>query len=125
MTLKKATFKVSKTLKKFPIFKKRDGRVVLFDSNKIYGLFFGHLFSRMRKKWSSSRKISKKVIFNLEKSFSGKIPNVEEIQDTIINVLRNEDFSDVVDIYMNNTQKNDKRFVKQNIFFCITTLKQL
>ena len=72
--------------------------MVLFDSNKIYGVIFKALLAVREKNGPVVGKISKKVIFNLEKSFSGKIPNVEEIQDTIINVLRNEDFSDVAEV---------------------------
>jgi len=107
-TLKKSSIKTSRMSKKISHIQKRDGRVVLFDSNKIYSVIFKAFLAVREKNGLIVGKISKKVIFNLEKSFSGKIPNVEEIQDTIINVLRDEDFSDVAEAYEQYRKKRQE-----------------
>lgn len=108
ITLKKPTVKVSKMLKKISHIQKRDGRVVLFDSDKIYGVIFKAFLAVREKNGPVVGKISKKVISNLENSFGGKIPNVEEIQDIIINTLRNEDFGDVAEAYEQYRKKRQE-----------------
>ena len=98
-TLKKSILKVSKMSKKISHIQKRDGRVVLFDSDKIYSVVFKAFLAVREKNGPVVKKISQKVISSLKNSFAGRIPNVEEIQDVIINILKGEGFNDVANVY--------------------------
>jgi len=97
--LKKNTVKISKTLKKVSHIQKRDGRVVLFDSNKVYTAIFKAFLATREKDGPIVKKLSQEVVSNLNSFFAGKIPNVEEVQDVIINTLKNNNFNDVADAY--------------------------
>ncbi|TSD02644.1 MAG: ribonucleoside-diphosphate reductase alpha chain [Parcubacteria group bacterium Athens0714_16] len=108
MALKKTTLKVSKTLKKISHIQKRDGRVVSFDSSKIYDVLYKAFLAVREKNGPVVGKISKKVVSNLEKTFSSKIPTVEEIQDVIINTLKKEDFGDVAESYEQYRKKRQE-----------------
>ena len=72
---------------KFNQIKKRDGRVVDFNQSKITKAVFKVFQAQGKEDQKLAEKISDKVIESLNKKFEGKVPTVEQIQDTVVNVL--------------------------------------
>jgi len=67
--------------------KKRDGRVVSFDKNKITEAIFKAAKSIGGEDRYLAEDLADSVTFYLEKQFTAKIPTVEEIQDIVERVL--------------------------------------
>lgn len=67
--------------------KKRDGRIVDFDQEKITNAIFKAAQAVGGKDRSTAERLSDQVVDILEKKFAGKIPTVEEIQDIVEKVL--------------------------------------
>ena len=99
ITFQKPILKITKTSKKIHHIQKRDGRVVLFDDNKIYTALYKAFIAVREKDGPVVKQVSRKVVSNLENLFLGKIPIVEEIQDVIIGTLQNDGFGDVAESY--------------------------
>jgi len=87
------TFKIIRTIRK------RDGRIVPFDPNKIYEALFKAFLAVREKDGPVVKQVSKKTISNLQKCFLGDAPSVEEIQDVVVATLNEEGFSDVAEAY--------------------------
>jgi ribonucleoside-diphosphate reductase alpha chain len=66
---------------------KREGSVVEFRQEKVTNAIQKALNETKESKRGLAEKLSNKVVSILEKNFSGKIPNVEEIQDVVEKVL--------------------------------------
>ena len=94
--------------KKISFIQKRDGRIVPYDGNKIYKAIYKAFLAVREKDGPVVNQISRKVISNLEESFDGKIPSVEEIQDFVMSTLRNEGFNDVAEDYSEYRKKRQE-----------------
>jgi len=80
--------------------RKRDGRIVKFDKNRIVNAILGAMREVSYGDEDIARKISERVIEKLEYEFRDKIPDVENIQDTIENVLMEEGLNEVARAYI-------------------------
>ncbi len=72
---------------KFNQIKKRDGRVVAFDEKKIENAIHKALIATKQGNGKITKKLTKKVIFLLNKRIEKEIPTVEDIQDIVEEVL--------------------------------------
>jgi len=84
--------------------RKRDGRIVDFDPSKITNAIIKALISVGADK-SKAPDLSEKVLLFLNKDFSRKIPEVEQVQDKVEEVLRKEGFKEVAESYHMYRQK--------------------
>lgn len=81
--------------------KKRDGRIVDFDAEKIRGAVFKALTSTKEGDGRKSKKITQRVVALLNRRFkSEQIPGVEEIQDIVEEVLILEGFTETAKAYI-------------------------
>jgi len=87
--------------------KKRDGRIVNFDQEKItFAIQAAIRAVRKRKNGKLAQKLTHKVVEVLNKDFSsGDIPTVEQIQDRVISTLRREGLSEIAEVYQLYRQK--------------------
>ena len=70
--------------------KKRDGRVLDFDSSKIAGAIWKAASSIGGADKKLSEKLAEKVMELLERKFAGQIPSVEDVQDAVEKILIEE-----------------------------------
>lgn len=81
--------------------KKRDGRVMAFDAGKIKTAIFKALQATGHEDEHLAEKLTEQVVKNLNKKFDGQIiPNVEEIQDIIEEILIKEDLVETAKGYI-------------------------
>src|SRR3989338_15986 len=81
--------------------KKRDGRVMAFDAGKIKTAIFKALRATGREDERLAEKLSEQVVKNLNKKFDGQtIPDVEQIQDIIEEILIKEDLIETAKRYI-------------------------
>ncbi|NLB42363.1 MAG: anaerobic ribonucleoside triphosphate reductase, partial [Clostridiales bacterium] len=67
--------------------RKRDGREVPFNIEKIANAILKAINATGEKNYDDSLSLAEKVIEHIEKTQEGKIPTVEEIQDAVEKVL--------------------------------------
>ncbi|MBI2675182.1 MAG: hypothetical protein HYX24_01890 [Candidatus Aenigmarchaeota archaeon] len=93
--------------------RKRDGRVVPFDQEKIKHAIFSAAQSVGGKDEKLAEKLSEKVVEQLEKEFAGSIPTVEQIQDIVEKVLVEEGHYRTAKAYiLYRKQRSDTRDTK-------------
>jgi len=81
--------------------KKRDGRVMAFDAGKIKVAIFKALQATGHEDERLAEKLTEQVVKNLNKKFDGQIiPNIEEIQDIIEEILIKEDLVETAKGYI-------------------------
>ncbi len=81
--------------------KKRDGRIVDFEQEKITKVVFKALTATEQGDGKKSKKISDKIVKLLNRRFKkGEVPDVEEIQDTVEEVLILEDLVKTAKAYI-------------------------
>ncbi len=85
--------------------RKRDGRVVDFDQNKIANAILKALTAVNGGNRELAKNLSSKVVKFLEERFEGKIPSVENVQDTVEEVLVKNGYADVAKAYILYRQK--------------------
>lgn len=86
---------------KFTQIKKRDGRIVDFDQEKITDAIFKAFTATNAGGRGVAKRLSDKVVAFLNKRFKkGRIPTVEEIQDLVEEVLILNDFADTARAYI-------------------------
>lgn len=102
ITQRKITDKEEKkTKKKLKEIKKRDGRIVPFDQEKITKAIFKAGESTEEFNYRKARELSSKVTKELEKKYDNEtIPGVEEIQDTVEHVLIGSEYHDTAKAYI-------------------------
>ncbi len=88
--------------------RKRDGRIVKFEQEKITNAIFKAISSVNHKDGNLARKLSDIVVGILEKKFAGKIPSVENVQDIVEEVLIEEGYSDVAKAYILYRKKREE-----------------
>lgn len=86
--------------------RKRDGRIVDFDKEKVTNVIFQAAEAVGGKDRKTAEELSAKVIDELNRKFDGKkIPSVEEIQDTVEDVLINTGHAKTAKAYILYRQK--------------------
>ncbi len=85
--------------------KKRDGRIVDFEKEKVALAIWKAAESVGGKDKSKSEELANKVAEQVEKEFSGKIPSVEDVQNIIEKILINEGHATVAKAYILYRQK--------------------
>jgi ribonucleoside-diphosphate reductase alpha chain len=85
--------------------KKRDGRIVAFDPQKITIAIHKAMLAVKEKDGERAKDLSDEVVAVLEERFKGKVPGVEDIQDLVEEVLMREGYSKVAKAYILYRQK--------------------
>jgi anaerobic ribonucleoside-triphosphate reductase len=80
--------------------KKRNGRIETFDQSRITQAIFKAITAVKKEDGKLAKKLSDKVVRILERRFKDKIPTVENIQDTIEEVLILENLVDVAKAFI-------------------------
>ncbi|NYZ77888.1 ribonucleoside-diphosphate reductase, adenosylcobalamin-dependent, partial [Candidatus Micrarchaeota archaeon] len=81
--------------------RKRDGRLVAFDQEKIVAAIFKAARAVGGREKRSARKLSEKVVEKLEKKFGAeKIPTIEDVQDAVEEVLVEEGHAKTAKAYI-------------------------
>ncbi len=81
--------------------KKRDGRIMAFDEDKIAAAIFKALRADGSPDKKLAQKLTQEVVKNLNKNFDAEnIPDVEQIQDTVEEVLIKNNLTDVAKRYI-------------------------
>jgi ribonucleoside-diphosphate reductase alpha chain len=99
--------------------KKRDGRIVDFDENKIADAILKALKAVKREDEKLARKLSEEVVRLLNERFENKIPSVENVQDLVEEVLIRNGYADVAKAYILYRQKRTE-IREQKKFFGVT-----
>lgn len=89
---------------RFKKIKKRDGRVVDWNQNKIITAIARVLIANGQKE-ELAEGLSDKVVLILNEKFAGQIPEVEQIQDVVEEVFKKEGLADIALSYHNYRQK--------------------
>ncbi|PVX27337.1 MAG: ribonucleotide-diphosphate reductase subunit alpha, partial [Candidatus Bathyarchaeum sp.] len=79
---------------------KRDGRTVSFDENKITAAIFKALKAVQKGDEKLARRLSEDAVQLINKRFENKIPNVENVQDIVEEVLIRNGYADVAKAYI-------------------------
>ncbi len=87
--------------------KKRDGRMVDFDSSKIANAVFKAFIATKSKDGKRAEGIAKEVVELLEKKITG-IPGVEDVQDTVEEVLIKNGYAGVAKAYILYREKRSQ-----------------
>jgi len=87
--------------------KKRDGRIVKFDQQKITDAIYKAL-AASDYETKKAKNLSDSVVYILSKRFSERIPNVEDIQNIVIEVLKKKGFDKVAEEYSSYRKKKEE-----------------
>ena len=89
--------------------KKRDNRIVPFDENKIVQAINKALREVRDESLDTSQNLADLVVEALNKKFkNGEIPTVEQIQDMVIKILKENQFEDVAKCYQDYRERRAK-----------------
>jgi ribonucleoside-diphosphate reductase alpha chain len=88
--------------------KKRDGRIVDFDSSRIKDAIHKAFIAVELKDGERAGSITREVVRLLEKKFVDRIPSVEDAQDLVIEVLRKNGYEKVAAEYQDYRKKKDE-----------------
>ena len=93
---------------------KRDGRVVLYDQNKIASAILRSLEASHEGNAADAARVANDVQRELENRFKDQSPNIESIQDTVERQLMNHGFSAAAKAYIlyraNRTRAREANF---------------
>jgi ribonucleoside-diphosphate reductase alpha chain len=87
--------------------KKRDGRIVKFDQQKITDAIYKALVAS-NYEGKKAKNLSDSVVHVLNKRFLERIPNVEDIQNIVIEVLRKKGLDKVAEEYSSYRKKKEE-----------------
>jgi len=85
--------------------RKRDGRIVSFNKNKIKNAIHKAFLSVGKEDEEKLNEFVEQIVVELEKKYDGNILNVEEIQDTVEEILIKNNLADVAKSYILYRQK--------------------
>jgi ribonucleoside-diphosphate reductase alpha chain len=88
--------------------KKRDGKIVDFDSNRIRDAIHKAFIAVELKDGERAGSITEEVVRLLEGKFEGKIPSVEDAQDLVIEVLKKNGYEKVAAEYQDYRKKKEE-----------------
>lgn len=96
--------------------KKRDGSIVRFDQSKIQNAVQRaalEVLGEKRKAQSIARRVTGVVVDRLSQQYKGKIPHIENIQDTVESVLMSEGYNHIAKSYiLYRENRSQLRFTK-------------
>ncbi len=95
---------------------KRDGSIVKFDQSKITNAIFKATEAAKTPDMKFAEKISDRVVKKLSTLFTNKIPNVEEIQDIVVEELLKEN-KRIAKLYINYRRERAEIREKKNVLF--------
>jgi ribonucleoside-diphosphate reductase alpha chain len=103
---------------------KRDGRLVEFVQKKITDAIFKAAQAMGGKDYEKAQEISDKVVQDLDAKFKGKIPSIEDVQDTVERVLMENGHTVTAKAYILYRQKHSEvRKAREAIVGMPTNLK--
>jgi len=88
--------------------RKRDGRVVDFDSSRIRNAIHKAFIAVELENGEKAEKITGEVVKLLEEKFKEKTPSVEDAQDTVIAVLKEKGYEKVAQEYQDYRKKKEE-----------------
>ncbi|MDI6905284.1 MAG: vitamin B12-dependent ribonucleotide reductase [Candidatus Bathyarchaeia archaeon] len=88
--------------------RKRDGRIVDFDSSRIRDAIHRAFIAVELENGKRAESITEEVVHLLEKKFEKRIPSVEDVQDMVIEVLRKRGYEKVADAYQAYREKKEE-----------------
>jgi ribonucleoside-diphosphate reductase alpha chain len=103
--------------------KKRDGRTVSFDGNKIAAAVLKALKAVNRADEKVAVELSEEVVRLLNERFRGKVPGVEDVQDFVEEVLIRNGYADVAKAYILYRQKRTEIREQKRFFGVADDLK--
>ena len=93
--------------------KKRDGKLVEFDQEKITNAIYKALYAVVGKDGDTAKIISDRVVEKLNAKYAGKTPGVEAIQDIVVDTLYESGHISVADDYqVYRTKKAELRTLR-------------
>lgn len=92
--------KIKDKQKDFAAIRKRDGRLTPFDKSKINQAIFKALYATGSENVKLSEELAEKVTLKLKKELEDHIPQVEEIQDIVEQILIQEGYDSVAKAYI-------------------------
>jgi len=95
------------------IIKKREGQLVEFDKKKIAEAIFAAMLTAGEKNKTISEKVTDLVIIKLEKIFKDEVPQVEEVQDVVEEVLIREGMVKAAKAYI--LYRDKRRRVRESL----------
>ena len=87
---------------------KRDGRIVDYDISKIENAIVKAMLSLGEGDVRDARKLAKITELELTENFEGKLPSVEDIQDTVEKVLMRNGFENIAKCYILYRKNHEK-----------------
>jgi ribonucleoside-diphosphate reductase alpha chain len=93
------------TISKVSQIRKRSGKIVKFEVEKITNAIHRAFLAVKRKDGKLAQKLSDQVVAIIEERFDGKIPTVENVQDIVEEVLIRNGYSDIAKAYILYRQK--------------------
>lgn len=102
---------------------KRDGRTVFFDESKIAAAILKALKAVQKEDEELAEQLSKDAVQLINKRFQKKIPNVENVQDIVEEVLIRNDYADVAKAYILYRQKRTEIREYKQFFGVVDDLK--
>jgi ribonucleoside-diphosphate reductase alpha chain len=88
--------------------KKRDSRIVNFDPDRIKNAVHKAFLAVELGDGEKAESITNEVVKLLEEKFREKIPSVEDVQDTVIEVLKKRDYEKVAQEYQDFRKKKEE-----------------
>jgi len=88
--------------------RKRDGRIVDFDSNRIKDAIHKAFIAVELENGERAQNITREVVKRLEEKFKEKIPMVENVQDIVIEVLKKSGYEKVANEYQDYRKKKEQ-----------------
>jgi ribonucleoside-diphosphate reductase alpha chain len=102
---------------------KRDGRIVDFDEKKIANAILKALTAVKHGDETLAEKLSNEVVKLVEERFEGEIPNVENVQNIVEEVLAKNGYADVAKAYILYRQKRTEIREYKKFFDVVDDLK--
>jgi ribonucleoside-diphosphate reductase alpha chain len=103
--------------------RKRDGRVVEFDSDKITNAILKAFTATKTENGKVAKKLSEEVVEIVAKKFEGRIPGVENVQDVVEEVLIKNGYAEVAKAYILYRQRRAEARAAKAIFGVMDDLK--
>ncbi|MEM3464503.1 MAG: ATP cone domain-containing protein, partial [Candidatus Bathyarchaeia archaeon] len=88
--------------------RKRDGRIVDFNAERIKNAIHKAFVAVKLEDGEKAERLTRDVVDLLEERFVEKIPSVEDVQDVVIEVLKNSGFEEVASEYQAYRSKKEE-----------------
>jgi len=107
---------MQKTTAKIQEIKKRDGRIVIFEQERITNAIHRAIIAVKGRDGRAAKKISNEVLKVLERRFARRIPGVEDIQDIVEEVLIKNNLYEVVKAYILYRKQHQEMREMESLF---------